>query len=218
MQTRANRPVLVRRCVARGVVARREVGRAAEPEGPAAVTAGARTPPAVPTARGAQTRAPAPPPPRPRRRSPKRPACGCRRRGAPGPTVYSSSRPRLESPGLGAHLGPASERRAALPGGAAASLRPIGGSGARAAESRAPRRAAAHPGPLPAATLGPLRQASRAAPRPGGSGRENRRARAGEGRAGRWRRRRRGRGSRAPRPPAPGPTWLSSFREGGGGP
>lgn len=149
MQTRANRPVLVRRCVARGVVARREVGRAAEPEGPAAVTAGARTPPVVPTARGAQTRAPAPPPPRPRRRSPKRPARGCRRRGAPGPTVYGSSRPRLESPGLGAHLGPASEPRAALPGGAAASLRPIGGSGARAAESRAPRRAAAHPRPSP---------------------------------------------------------------------
>lgn len=196
------------------VVAGSEVGRAAGPEAPAAVTAGARTPPAVPAARKLGPSAPPPAAARPRGEGggSQGGRQGERQSVLPAPRPEESRPRRAPQPCVRAASGSSRRHR----GLTAAHRRFRAG----AAESLAPRRAGARPQPPPG--RGPLvpRQASWAAPRPGSIESEDPRARAGEGRAGRRQRRRRqrGRGSRGPRPPAPSPKWLSSFREGCGGP
>lgn len=187
MQTGTNGPVLVRRCMARGGAARREVGRAAGPGGPAADAAGARTP-LLRSPRGAN-RGPRPSPAEARAAVPAE-APGRRVRTAEAEEVGAGGRrgeqwsvlpaPRPESPGPGAHLSPASERlfqeTPRPPRGPSAAPGPGRLShGRRGGQLRAP-------GPLPAAASGPLRQ--RARPPPGRAAADTRAGEPARGRGG----------------------------------
>lgn len=114
------------------------------------------------------------------------PSRGGGRADSDGSSPHRGVRRVPARPGPGAYLSPASARRAALPGGAAASPRPFPRPSARPGRLSHWRRGGQRraPGPLRAPAPG-----ERAALRPGGGGSEGRRARAGEGRAGRRRRR-----------------------------